>query len=112
MVEERSRPHALYKFLLSVFDVHVNIICYVKCTNKTGAAIVTSYILDYTSYSFVHMCGAVLSVVVTVSVVHYCRKFSRGSPRSFRHGYACTRKAHASLYRRRYAVRLPAIYRA
>ena len=34
MVEERSRPHALYKFLLSVFDVHVNIICYVKCTNK------------------------------------------------------------------------------
>ena len=34
MVEERSRTHALYKFLLSVFDVHVNIICYVKCTNK------------------------------------------------------------------------------
>ena len=40
MVEERSRPrytqrHALYKFLLSVFGVHVSIICCVKCTNKT-----------------------------------------------------------------------------
>ena len=35
MAEERYRPHALYNFLLSVFDVYVNIICYVKCTNKT-----------------------------------------------------------------------------
>ena len=28
----------MYKFLLSVLDVHVNIICYVKCTNKTGSS--------------------------------------------------------------------------
>ena len=41
MVEERSIPHVLYNFLLSVFDVHVSIICCVKCTNRTGAAIVT-----------------------------------------------------------------------
>ena len=78
---------------------------------KQEQLLLLGHILDYTSYSFVRMCGAVLSVIVTVSVVHYCRKFSRGSHRSFRHRYACTRKAHA-LYRRRYAVRLPAKYRA
>ena len=33
MVEERFRPRytCRYKLLLSVFDVHVSIICYVKC---------------------------------------------------------------------------------
>ena len=28
----------MYKFLLSVFDIHVSIIYYVKCTNKTGSS--------------------------------------------------------------------------
>ena len=43
-------------------------------TKHVAAILLLSYILDYTSYSFVHVCGAILSVVVTVSVLHYCSK--------------------------------------
>ena len=68
------KTQARCRFLLSVFDVYVCIICYVKCTNKTCSSYCYLAIPWTTCPIHLYTCGAVLSVVVTVSVVHYCRK--------------------------------------